>query len=173
MTMEHPPLTITLDTNTFPLERALSALRGRRVDVATTTVTTRELAGSDWHSESLTLRQLAETWVLGESPLGTAVLGSEEQAAFFENALRVLTNGSFPRRGQRGALTASQRRQMRDAMAFCTHVREGRDIFVTNDKKAFGINGSDQRQRVEALGARVMTLVEFEEFCRSRSAPAP
>lgn len=44
-------LKVTLDTNTFPLEQALAALRGKDADVAVTTVTTRELRGSDWENE--------------------------------------------------------------------------------------------------------------------------
>lgn len=135
---------ITLDTNTFPLEHARRALHGIEADVAVTTVTTRELQGSEWHSEALTLHQLTETWVMDESPLGAAVLGGDGDVLCFEGALRVITNGSFPKPDGPGNLSDVQRRQMRDAMIFCTHLREGRDIFVTDDVKSFGTEGSVQ-----------------------------
>jgi hypothetical protein len=161
-------LKVTLDTNTFPLEQALAALRGKDADVAVTTVTTRELRGSDWENEALTLTQLPEVWVMGEGPLGVAALGDESMRDCFEAALKAISNGSFPRPGQRENLTDAERRQMRDAITFCTHLREGRDIFVTDDKKGFGTDGSEQRQRMLALGStRIMTLGEFEVFCRT------
>lgn len=166
-------LRITLDTNTFPLEQALLVLGDILADIAVTTVTSRELQGSDWHVESLKLPQLPETWVMGESPLGTAVLGGDAGAECFERALVAITSGSFPKKGQRNNLTPSQRRQMRDAMIFCTHLREQRDIFVTDDKTAFGVEGSAQRDRMTALGrTKVMTLSEFEAFCRGGKGQA-
>jgi hypothetical protein len=163
---------ITLDTNTFPLEQALRALGGITADVAVTTVITRELERSDWHHESLTLRQLPETAVLDESRYGSAVYGGDADEACFERALVAITNGSFPKKGQRENLTDGQRRQMRDAMIFCTHVREERDIFVSDDEAAFGTEGSAQRLRTAALGkTKIMTLSEFEAFCRSSHGP--
>jgi hypothetical protein len=159
-------LKITLDTNTLPLERAMVAATRIGADVVVTTVTAREVHGTKLEPELSTLKLLPETWVLGESPLGTAVLGSDEDAACYEQALRIVSNGAFPRPGARGALSDGQRRQLRDAMIFCAHVREKRDILVSDDTTAFGEESSAQRQRIEALGkTRVMTLPEFERFC--------
>jgi len=159
-------LKITLDTNTFPLERAMAAATRIRADVVVTTVTAREVHGTKFEPELSTLKLLPETWVLGESPLGTAVLGSEADTACYEQALRIVSNGAFPRPGARDALSDGQRRQLRDAIIFCAHVREKRDILVSDDIAAFGGEGSPQRQQIEALGkTRVMTLPEFEHFC--------
>jgi hypothetical protein len=107
---------------------------------------------------------------MGESPMGVGVLGNQADADLFERTIAVITNGSFPKRGSRGKLTPSQKHQMRDAMILCTHVREGRNVFVTDDKTAFGEDGSEQRQRVMGLApTRIMTLEEFERFCSARS----
>lgn len=165
--MKRKPLTITLDTNTLPLEQALQALGRIPANVVITTVTAREVEGTKWGPELSVLSVIPEVWVLGESPLGVGALGSRADSDLFERTIAAIASGSFPRPGSRGTLTASQTRQMRDAMIFCTHVRERRDIFVTNDVKAFGEEGSPQRQRVNELApTRVMTLAEFERFCQ-------
>jgi hypothetical protein len=121
-------LTITLDTNTLPVEQALRALGPVPANVKITTVTAREV-GSKWEPELSQLEVVAETWVMGESPMGVAAMGSQADADLFEKTLVAISNGSFPKRDARGHLTEPQRRQMRDAMIFCTHVREKRDIF--------------------------------------------
>jgi hypothetical protein len=160
--------TVTLDTNTLPLERAMVAAARIQADVKVTTVTAREVHGTKWEPEISMLHPLAETWVLGESPLGTAVLGGEGDVVCYEGALRIISNGSFPRPGARDALSDGQRRQLRDAMIFCAHVRDKRDIFVSDDTTAFGEEGTHQRQQIEALGkTRVMTLPEFERFSQA------
>ena len=166
-------LTITLDTNTLPLEQALRALGPVPADVKITSVTAREV-GSKWEPELSQLEVLAETWVMGESQLGIAVLGSETDTDLYEKTLAAISNGSFPEGEARSQLTDPQRRQMRDAMIFCAHVREKRDIFVTDDVKAFGGENTAHRQRIEALapGTRIMTLAEFERFCRGVSPDA-
>jgi hypothetical protein len=152
--MTEKRLKITLDTNTFLLEH-VDFLTIGQADVKTTTDTAREL-GSKWKPE-LSVLQLRHD----------AVLGSQADADLIEKTLAVITNGSFPKRGDRGDLTPSQKSQMHNAMIFCTHVREERDIFVTDNTTAFGSEGSEQRQRIEALApsTRVMTLDEFERFC--------
>jgi hypothetical protein len=44
--------------------------------------------------------------------------------------------------------------------------------FVSDDKKAFGEEGSEQRQRITAIApeTKVMTLPEFERYCEARRA---
>ena len=100
--------------------------------------------------------------------------GSRSRHVFYEKTLAAISNGSFPEGEARSQLTDPQRRQMRDAMIFCAHVREKRDIFVTDDVKAFGGENTAHRQRIEALapGTRIMTLAEFERFCRGVSPDA-
>jgi hypothetical protein len=167
--MRDKPLKITLDTNTLPVDRALQALGRIPADVVVTSVTAREVQGTKWEPELSCLQVVPETWVMGESPMGLGVLGNQADAGLFEKTLGTITNGSFPKPGKRGNLTPSQKRQMHDAMIFCTHVREGRDVFVTNDKTAFGEDGSVQRRRVVELApTQVMTLEEFERFCATR-----
>ena len=164
-------LKITLDTNTVRLNQVGRAIRNISggADIAITSPTAREL-GSKYDPALYQLQVLPELWVLGESPLGTAALGSESDRALFEAVLDAITNGSFPKPGRRAKLTDGERNQMRDAMIFCTHVREGRDIFVTNDVKAFGEEASAQRQRVVGLArtTQIMTLPEFERFCAAQ-----
>ncbi len=159
-------LKITLDTNTLPLERALDALGNRPADLAVTSVTAREVHGTRWAPELHSLDVVPEMWVMDETPLDMGALASQSDADLFEATIAIITNGAFPRQGSRENLTPQQTRQMRDAMIFCTHVREGRDIFVTNDVTAFGEEGSVQCQRFAALSStRVMTLAEFERSC--------
>jgi len=161
-------LRITVDTNVVPVEPVLHAARGLQVDVVITTVTAREM-GSKWEPELSMLRVIPETWVMGESPLGVAALGSTSDAQLFEKTLTAISNGSFPQPGDRGRLTAGQQRQLRDAMIFCTHVRERRDIFITNDVTAFGDEATVQRRRFDEMATtRIMTLTEFERFCAAR-----
>jgi len=62
-----------------------------------------------------------------------------------------------------------ERRQVRDAMALSDHVREGRDVFITTDAKAFINHG--RREKLEALcSTRIMTPEEFIEWCQVRAA---
>jgi hypothetical protein len=173
--MKDRRLRITLDTNTLPLERALLALCGTQADVVITTVTAREIQGSKLESELSLLHVVPEIWVMDEAPMGVGALGDQAHADLFEKTITAITNGSFPKRDARTNLSPSQKRQMRDAMIFCTHVREERDVFVTDDKTAFGEEGSAQRQSVMALAStRIMTLEEFERFCSAqREKPVP
>src|SRR5262245_29291434 len=150
------------------MERVGPAIRkiGGAVDIATTTTVAREI-GSVYYPALHQLRIAPELWVMGESPMGMAALGSEGDRALFEAVLTTITNGSFPKPDNRSALTQGQRNQLRDAQIFCTHVREGRDIFVTDDAKPFGTDGSPPRARMSALAprTRIMTLIEFERYC--------
>jgi hypothetical protein len=162
-------LKITLDTNSVRPERltaASSKIRGG-VDIATTTTVAREI-GSMYDPELHQLQIVPELLVMGESPMGMAALASEGERALFEATLVAITNGSFPSRENRSTLTQGKRNQLRDAMIFCTHLREGRDIFVSDDVKAFGRDGSPQRERMSALAPRtkIMTLAEFEPLLR-------
>ncbi len=167
-------LKITLDTNTIRPEHVSPAIKKLRggVDVATTTTVAREI-GSVYDPWLHQLQIVPELWVMGESPMGVAALArGEAERELFEALLTAITNGSFPPRESRSTLTQGQRNQLRDAMIFCTHVREGRDIFVTNDVKAFGSEGSVQRQRVSAAVApqtKIMTLAEFERYCDAQA----
>jgi hypothetical protein len=84
----------------------------------------------------------------------------------FERLLRIVSNGSFPARERRSTLSPGERRQLRDAMILSTHIREGRDIFVTNDAKGF-IQGGRRELLETEFGIRVMTTLEFFNLCQA------
>jgi hypothetical protein len=162
-------LTITFDTNTIPLDRTLLALGNLPADLAVTSVTRREMQGGSSAAHLRTLRELPEVYLMGESEMGVAVLGTRKIADLFEKTLSAITNGSFPKPDRRSHLTPNEKRQMRDALIFCTHVREGRDIFVTDDVTAFGKPGSEQRNLfTELASTQIMTMEEFEHFCSTQ-----
>ena len=78
---------------------------------------------------------------------------------------------SFPPPGQREQLTEGERRQLRDAMIFEAHVREGREVFISRDRKAFIGKNEAHRRQLEALyRTRILTPVEF--CAEVRSLPA-
>ncbi|MDO8689195.1 MAG: hypothetical protein Q7R39_04180 [Dehalococcoidia bacterium] len=157
---------VTLDTNVLgnaEMTKIEEAARGLLVDFASTTVTDRELRGSDIQPPA---KLVPEIMVLGESQLGTAVLGSDEDQGLLESLLHIISDGKFPKPGARGCLSKGHRHQLRDAMIVLAHSREERDILVTEDKKGF-IKDS-HRSEIETLcSTRIMTLDEFCEFCHS------
>lgn len=160
--------TVTLDTNTVDDAELVEAARLAGFDVVQTTVTDRELESSGVQSALAEGGRLYEPFVLGESRLGFAALGSDSVANTFERLLRIVSNGSFPARDRRSNLSLGERRQLRDAMILATHIREGRSIFVTNDAKGF-IHGG-RRELLEAeFGIRVITGPEFRKFCQADS----
>jgi hypothetical protein len=88
--------------------------------------------------------------VLDESRLGMAALGDDDSPFRFEVALAVMSNGSFPRPGNRDNLSPGQKRQLRDAMILEAHAREGRDVLVSNHRDFIGKDGA-VRRKLEAL----------------------
>ena len=158
-------LTITLDTGTLKLMDALAILDGLEVDIASTTVTAREVEGTAWAAKVGQLPALQESWVLGESVLGAAVWGNEGDSDRFEQLLLLLSGRGFPKPGKRSTLTDGERHLLRDAAILSTHAREGRDLFVSDDTKAIGRPGSELRARLlSAFGIRAMTLAEFHDY---------
>ena len=161
-------LRVTLDTNQLDdeqIERVRARLpadhelaivtvsnRERGVEVELRTVTETGVWGeSVWGGALWGAQRVAEPFVLGESPLGVGALVDGAGADLFEGILAVISNGSFPAPGHRDSLTDGQRRQLRDAMIFLAHVRDGRDLFVTDDRRGFVKNG--RREALERLGA--------------------
>jgi hypothetical protein len=164
-------VTITLDTSTLRLVDALAALDGLPIDVATTTVTAREVEGTAWASKAAQLRVIPEVMVLGRSPLGVAVLGSDADKFYYEGLLALLSGGGFPKPGKRDALTDGNKHLQHDAMILAAHAREGRDIFVSNDTKAIGRAGEPLREQLyQQFGIRGMTLAEFTAYCTALGA---
>lgn len=150
-------LRITVDTTDFVRTDEVDAVRtlAERLgfDVAWVSVTDREL-------RQPVKAPIFETLVLDESALDSAVLGSEEQGDLMEKILDVVGDGSFPKQGHRDDPSDRQKHQLRDAMILETHVREGRDVFVSGDEKGFVRHG--RRERLQALcSTRILVPDEF------------
>lgn len=153
---------ITLDTNALDsdksdlIENALSL----QFDVAVTSVTERERKRPDLVAR---VRITPEIFITDESPLSVGALGSDDDATIFEDLLKVISHGGFPAKGKRANLTPGEKTQLRDAMAFTSHVRDVRDIFVSDDLSGFINHG--RREYLEATyQTRVMSIEEFRTY---------
>jgi len=152
--------TVTIDTNLLPADDLIEIARQKGINVAVVSVTKREMGYNDPRHNVAGLGEMMETAVWGESMWGNSVWGGEADGHCFESVLQIISNGSFPKLGDRDHLTDGQRRQMRDAMILCAHARDGREMFVTEDRKAFIDNG--RRSALEALlKTSILTRVEF------------
>jgi hypothetical protein len=183
-------LRVTVDTNVRDhMERIRKAAAGLDVEIAPTTVTYREhgitRAPGDAVKETMVWNEspwdqsvwgpsppVYETAVIGEWRIGMAVIGSEEGRSRFEAILAAISNGSFPKPGARDSLTKNQRRQLRDAMILEAHTRDGRDVLVSNDEKAFIGPEDERRIRLEALcRTKILKVDEFCEQVATLAAP--
>lgn len=161
-------INVTLDTNVLDsttIARMKQAAQDLPVIFINVTVTGRELEGTDIQ---LLPNPILETAVWGESRWGQAVWGGDKEADLFEKLLETVSNRSFPKPSKRGNLTNGQKRQMRDVMILIAHTREGRDILVTSEKKAFIGKGGVLKKKIEMLcSTRIMNVDEFCSFCKS------
>lgn len=163
--------TVTIDTNVMPADDLIGAVPPDEFAFSVVTVTERELG--DWFERGESgVGRVLETAVWDHSTWDNAVWGGPSDASCLENVLSIIGEGSFPPPRARSALTAGQRRQLLDAMIFCAHVRERRDIFVTNDQRGFV-----RKQRREALeraySTKVMTKDEFlAAFAKGKASDA-
>lgn len=157
---------VTLDTNVLDhdiISKIKECAQDLPIQFATATVTTRELEGSSIHP---LIEPIFETGVWDESRWDQSVWGGDNENDLFEKLLRLVSNGSFPQPGKRDCLTEGQLHQMRDVMILITHVREKRDIFVTNEKKAFIGKDGMLRKSLESLcSTRIMNADEFCSYC--------
>lgn len=180
---------VTVDTNILErtLHRMREAVEGFDVEIRRTTVSVRE-DGLPPHPENdgvvpevmvwretrwgegvwgpgLTIDEPAvrESFVWDETAsLDEAVLFGDDALSMFEAILAVIGDGSFPPPGKRDNLTKGERRQLRDAMILEAHAREGRDVLVSDDRKAFIGKVGAKRAKLEALyRTRIMTVDEF------------
>ena len=162
---------VTFDTNVFPAEALVARARRLGLTVAAVTVSRREAEGSSLEEEVSALESVLETGVWGESRWGQAVWGGSSDSGRLERVLALLSNGSFPPPGRRDHLSNGERRQLRDAMILCAHLRAGRDLLVSNDRRAFVADR--RRQAIEAeFGTHVMTVQEFEAYLSERERDA-
>jgi hypothetical protein len=152
--------TVTLDTNSVDDKEVIEAACIAGFVVTHTSVTDRELNGSDVVAATTVSAPIVESFVFGESCLSSGALAPDSDEVIFEKLLKIIANGSFPAIGRRENLTKPEQRQLRDAMILNVHIRAGRGIFVTNDVKGFIANG--RRELIEReFKTRVMTSREF------------
>ena len=154
---------ITLDTNVFPADDLIRAA-AQGFEFATVSVSAREVAGTSIAVSLHFASTIAETAVFDESSWDECVWAGDEEP--LERLLLIIGGGSFPKQGSRNSLTKGQRNQLRDAMVLAAHLREGRDIFVTDDAKGFIFHG--RREILEReFATRVMTQSEFRSHLMS------
>jgi hypothetical protein len=175
---------VTLDTNIFPVKDILEESRGKNIEYKVVTVTDRELENTDILIELSAIMETAvygeskygeavygaeftsipEPFIINESFLGKALIGSKNDNTILEFLLNLISNNAFPPKNHRKTLTQGNRRQLRDAMILFAHIREKRDIFVTNDVKGFIGENEEKRQVLESLFTfRIMTRSEFKQ----------
>jgi hypothetical protein len=151
---------ITFDTNLLGEARLLELARVHAYDVVFVSVSNREVEGTSFEEAAKGEAIIDGISVWGESRWGEGTWGDDGCRDCFEVALRIISAGSFPPKGSRDNLSSGQRRQLRDAMIFCSHVRDGRDVFVTCDEKGFIKDG--RRERLQAaFSTRILTPSEF------------
>lgn len=152
---------ITLDANVIDADTAklISEAEELGHEIVIASVTERERNNPE---VTKTVSKIPEVFVFGESSLGVGALAADDDDETFENILSLISNGAFPPEGHREQLTQGEKRQLRDAMAFTSHVRDGRDIFVTDDMKGFIKNG--RRDTLESTyETRIMAVSEFKK----------
>ncbi|MBU2592584.1 hypothetical protein KKD61_03955 [Patescibacteria group bacterium] len=176
---------ITFDTNVLPIEDLNSLVKDKPIKLSVVSVTSREL---EKHSLAVELKKLNkitetavwdeskwgqakwgpviyETAVVGESRVGESVVGSNKDVDVFEKLLEIISSGSFPKSGKRNDLSKGERRQLRDAMILTAHIREKRDIFVTEDIKGFIGRNSEIKKKIENLfKTKIMRKKEFIKY---------
>lgn len=173
---------ITFDTNVLPIEDLDSLVKDKLVELSVVSVTSRELEKHSLAVELKKLNEITETavwdesrwgqakWgsviyetaIVGESRIGESLVGSDKEIDVFEKLLEIISSSSFPKPGKRGNLSSGERRQLRDAMILTTHIRDGRNIFVTEDVKGFIGRNNEIKKKIESLfKTRVMRKQEF------------
>jgi len=148
---------ITLDTNILPADDLIALVPSGQFEFAIVSVTDGEMGGS---ATQVDISNIPETMVWDESRFDEPVWGDSESDSCLELSLKIISDGSFPPLGKRDKLTRGARRQFRDAIIFCAHVREHRDIFVTNDISGF-IKGDRRIQLEKSFHTLIMTRDEF------------
>lgn len=163
---------VTLDTSALgraKVARLREAARDLPIEFADTTVSLRETRGTD--VPTLPEPTVVETAVWGESEWGMMAWGGDDDDALLKQILRVLSNGSFPfaqlaALDDTSGLQAGARHQLRDALVLLSHVREGRTVLVSDDRKAFVGRDGARRAQLEALcSTQIMTVDEFCAHC--------
>jgi len=136
---------------------------------AIVTVSDREIRDPKYRAQLKPLQKIHETAVWGEFDWDNAVWAAESSEDDLEVILDIISNQSFPK--NREKLSHGQLRQLRDALIFEAHVREGRDIFVSNDEKAFVKQG--RRAKLQnRFKTQILTRQQFLDYCKGPSKPS-
>ena len=151
---------VTIDTNLLEHEGVAATAARLGFDSCIVSATKRETEGSSLESMAAGHETIPEVMVWDESRWDEGSWVGEESGACFERALAIISGGAFPRPERRTELTHGQKRQLRDAMIFCTHVRDRRDIFISDDRKGF-VNDGRRAALERAFGTRILTSDEF------------
>lgn len=159
---------VTLDTNILPAADLVVLARAAGHECAVASPTRRESYAMSLEAESRALPYVRELMVWGTSAFGDAVFAPARRSPALLEILRVVSNGSFPQDWE--GLTPGQRRQLDDALILEAHVRAERDIFVSNDERAFVRHGRREVLEQE-LTTRIMCRREFENLCVVQIAP--
>jgi hypothetical protein len=145
---------VTFDSTAKPDDRLIVKAIDAGWDVAFASVSVREADGTNFD-----VSLVPELGVWNESSWDDARWADEPSSERLERILAIVSNGSFPKNPSR--LTDGQAHQLRDAMILEAHVAAQRQVFVTDDRKAFIKQG--RREQLEALlQTRILTPPEFE-----------
>jgi len=161
---------VTVDTNAFPIDDLRNALEPKRFEFVSISVSKRELANTSLEYSLAGLRREPETAVWDEPTWDECTWADDRDQHLLEKALEIIGDGSFPKLRQRATLSSGQRRQLRDAIIACTHVRREHDVLLTKDLRGFVDGGRRERFRDE-MGIRIMTPDEFRKEFIQREAP--
>lgn len=127
--------------------------------VAFVTVSAREAKGTDFEISIKKHDLVPELGVWDEGEWDKMRWADESSSERLETIILIISDGSFPKK--RNNLNEGELHQLRDALILEAHIAAKRDVFVSNDMKAF-IN-SDKRSKLEAfLKTRILTHAEFE-----------
>ena len=153
--------TVTFDTNILIADPGLvEVARKAGCEIAVTSTVARELERSD--ISVIDFEMVLETGVWSESRWGQAGWGSDANAERLESILNIISPG-FPPPSSRDHLSRRQQHLLRDAMILAAHVRERRDMFVTNDGDF--VRPARRKALKVLLDTRIMTAEEFLEHC--------
>ena len=151
---------VTLDINILPADDLIASVPPRLFEFSIVSVTDRETKGTKYAATRANIPRIRETAVWDESRFDKSVWGDAKSASCLEFCLKIISGGSFPPPNKRDKLLIGELHQLRDAMIFCAHVKNGGEIFVTKDTKGF-IKG-DRRIKLEnVFYTRIMTRNEF------------
>jgi hypothetical protein len=150
---------VTLDTGVLDasgVKRVEEAAYGLPIEFSHSTVSERESENYSGFLIPSPSTRILETAVIGEARIGSAVVGSKDSEKLLRAILHVIASGNKP-----------EPSQLRDALILLDHVRDGHNILVTTDVKAFIAkkDGFKRKELQKLCQTRIMTIDEFCEYC--------